>query len=184
MARSADSVWVGADGRAYVAPTGTTAPTNATAALSATYKEIGWISEDGIVEGVSEDYNEIKGWDGSVVRKVRTSSDRTLKFTALETNATVLDLFYAGSTVAADGKKITIGSSSSAKKMFVFDVLDGDSICRIVVANGEVTERGDVTHANGEGTAYEFTITAYPDSNGVTMTKLYSNVIDGATVTP
>jgi hypothetical protein len=45
--------------------------------------------------------------------------------------------------------------------------VDGDVDIRIVIPDGQVTERGDVTYANGEAIGYDVTVTAYPDDSGV-----------------
>lgn len=176
MARDVDAVYVGADGRGYVAPRGTSAPTSASATLNAAFKELGWLHEDGLVEAANADSAEIKAWDGTTVRKVMTSSEFTFQVKLLETNEETLELYYAGSTVAADdstGSKVDVKSPDNDRRAFVFDVLDGPHVARIYIPDGEVTERGDITYANGEAIAYDITITAYPNSDGVSFTKFF-----------
>lgn len=178
MARDVDNIWVGADGRAYFcAAAAAVAPTDATSAVSGVFAELGWISEDGLTEAVSESYNEIKSWDGTVVRKVLTGSERTFKMTFLETNENTLELYYSGDTVEAiaGGSKIDITTPSSVRWAFVVDVVDGDNTVRIYLENAEVTGRGDVVYKNGQAVGYEVTVTAYPDSNGVVGSKFFSD---------
>lgn len=176
MARTVANVWVGADGRAYVAATSATAPTGADSSLDGSWTELGWINEDGLTEASNEDFTEVKGWDGTVIRKIRTSAERTFAFTCMETNKAVLELFYPGSSVtaASGGSKIEVESSAPDRRAFVFDVIDGDAVARYYVGNGEVSERGDVTHAAGEAVAYTFTVTAYPDTDGVSVVKFFT----------
>lgn len=176
MARDVDAVYVGADGRGYVAPRGTTAPTSASATLNAAFKELGWLHEDGLVEAANADSAEIKAWDGTTVRKVMTSSEFTFQVKLLETNEHSLELYYSGSAVATDGgtgSKIDVKSPENDRRSFVFDVLDGNHVARVYIADGEVTERGDITYANGEPIAYDVTITAYPNSSGVSFIKFF-----------
>lgn len=176
MARDVDAVYVGADGRGYVAPRGTSAPTSASATLNAAFKELGWLHEDGLVEAANADSAEIKAWDGTTVRKVMTSSEFTFQVKLLETNEHTLELYYSGSAVATDGgtgSKVDVKAPESDRRAFVFDVLDGAHVARIYIPDGEVTERGDITYANGEPIAYDVTITAYPNSNGVSFTKFF-----------
>jgi hypothetical protein len=176
MARDVDAVYVGADGRGYVAPRGTTGPTSAAATLNALFKELGWLHEDGLTEAANADSAEIKAWDGTTVRKVMTSSEFTFQLKFLETNKHTLELYYSGSDVSGDGgtgSKIAAKGPENDRRSFVFDVLDGDHIARIYIPDGEVTERGDISYANGEAIAYEVTITAYPDSTGVSFTKFF-----------
>ena len=175
MARDVDAVLVGADGRGYVAPLATSAPTNASATLNAAFKELGWIHEDGLVEAANADTAEIKAWDGTTVRKVMTGSEFTFQVRFLETNEETLELYYSGSAVAANSgqSKIEVKAPTNDRRSFVFDVLDGSKVTRIFIPDGEVTERGDITYANGEAISYEVTITAYPDSDGVSFVKFF-----------
>ena len=175
MAREVDNVWVGADGRAYFGSTTATAPTNATAALAGEWAELGWISEDGLTEAASESYNEIKAWDGTVARKVLTSSERTFALTFLESNEHTLEFYYSGDVVAAisGGSKIEVTTPSRVQWSMCFDVVDGSNTCRIYAANVEVTGRGDVVYKNGEAVGWNITVTAYPDTNGVVFTKFF-----------
>lgn len=175
MARDVDNVWVGADGRAYFGLTTVTAPTDATTTLSTDFAELGWVSEDGLTEGASEQYTEIKTWDGTVARKILTSSERTFQLTLLETNENTLEFYYSGDTVEAiaGGSKIEITTPSSVRWSMVFDVVDGANTCRIYLTNCEVSGRGDVVYKNGEPVGYNVTVTAYPDTDGVVATKFY-----------
>jgi hypothetical protein len=175
MARDVDAVYVGADGRGYVAPRGTSAPTSASSTLNAAFKELGWIHEDGLTEAANADSAEIKAWDGTTVRKVMTGSEFTFQVKFLETNEQTLELYYSGSAVAANTgqSKIDVKAPTGDRRAFVFDVLDGSHVVRIYIADGEVTERGDIVYANGEAIGYEVTITAYPDTNGTSFTKFF-----------
>lgn len=160
----------GANGAAAVAPTGSTAPTDSTTALNAAFKDLGFISEDGLTEAVNQSTNEVKAWDGTVVRKVLTGAEKTFKIKFLESNGNVLDLYYSKPTNAVVGGKTTLTVKpilSRDLRAFVFDVLDGTKHKRIWIPNGEVTDRGEISYKNGEASSYEVTITAYPDSNGV-----------------
>lgn len=160
----------GANGLAAVAPTGTAAPTDPTTALNAAFKDLGFISEDGLTEAVNQSTNEVKAWDGTVVRKLTTGQEKTFKIKFLESNGNVLDLYYSKPTIAfATGvTTMTVKPASSRDlRAFVFDVIDGSKHKRIWIPNGEVTDRGEIGYKNGEPSSYEVTITAYPDSNGV-----------------
>ena len=160
----------GANGAAAVAPTGSTAPTDSTTALAVAFKDLGFISEDGLTEAVNQSTNEVKAWDGTVVRKVLTGAEKTFKIKFLESNGNVLDLYYSKPTNSVVSGKTTLTVKpilSRDLRAFVFDVIDGAKHKRIWIPNGEVTDRGEIAYKNGEASSYEVTITAYPDSNGV-----------------
>ena len=49
------------------------------------------------------------------------------------------------------------------RRVFVFELLlTGGKVKRVVVPEGQVTERGDVVYSDGEPVGYEVTISAYP----------------------
>ena len=67
MSNDASNVSVGkplASGAIFVAPSGTTAPTDAKTALAATFKCVGYISEDGVTKCHQDGYhtNKSLGW--------------------------------------------------------------------------------------------------------------------------
>lgn len=178
MSLNANAVRVAITGAAYVAPPGTTMPTDSEAVWPTGVTDVGWISDDGITESNSSDTTEIKGWQGGqTVRKVISSSEMTFKFTCIETSKTVLELYHKGSKViTTDGKSVlAIKAPGPDRRMFGFDVIDGDSHVRIVVPDGEVTETGDITYKSDEAIAYELTVTAYPGPDGTVAIKYSSD---------
>lgn len=165
------NVLAGAGGIVSVAPTGSTLPTTTAATLDAAFVDVGLISEDGLEVNASADYQTIKAWDGSTVRKIQSSFDPTFKFTMMETNAESLELYWSGSTVESNTgeSKIEIGAFASDRRSFVIDVEDGTRIIRYVLPVAEVTERTAIAHKNTEAVAYGITLTAYPDTNNVAI---------------
>lgn len=159
------NVRVATTGAIYVAPTGTTLPTTPTGALNAAFlaHNVGYISEDGISMGVSEDITDIKAWqNASVVRKIQTGHDVTFHFTMLETASDPLSLYFGNFA----GSAVTVSATTLAHNCYVIQIEDGDDDIRIVIPDGQVTERGDLTFANGDAIKYEVTLTAFPDGSG------------------
>jgi hypothetical protein len=108
-----------------------------------------------------------------VVRRVQTDHSASFAFTMRETNATVLEAYY-GNYAAGVSK---IQSGVLPHKSWIIDVLDGDSKIRIVIPDGQITERGDVVYKNGDPIGYPITIECYPDSTGV---KAYVYIANAA----
>ena len=161
---TASNVLVGVTGGAYVAPEGTTLPTDATTALNAAFEEVGYISEEGVSQSISEDVTDLKAWqNGDVVRKIQTGHDLTYSFTMIETSDVTLATYYgnyAAGTVEIDGTQLP-------HKSWVIEVADGDDDLRIVIPDGQITERGDLVFQNGDAVGYQITITCFPDDSGV-----------------
>lgn len=177
----ASLVQVAVTGAVYVAPTGSTVPVAATGILDAAFKNVGYISEDGVVESNETDTNDITAWQNSdIVRKTITRSEVSYQFMMMETNASALSLFY-GKNVAGSATSHTIGGLSYSRVALVIDILDNGSVIRRVIPNAEVTERGDVTLSNGEAMGYQITVTAYPDSAlGASAVAYYETpLVDG-----
>ena len=70
-------------GAIYRAPLGTTLPTDASTALASAFTCIGYISDDGLVEGNSVESEVIKAWGGDPVLTIMTSFENTFKFSML-----------------------------------------------------------------------------------------------------
>jgi hypothetical protein len=161
---TASNVEVGTTGGMYVAPEGSTLPTNTSTALNAAFEEVGYISEDGVSQSIGEDITDLKAWqNGDVVRKIQTSHDLTYQFTMIETSDVTLDTYYgnyAGGAVQITGEQLP-------HKSWVLVVEDGDDVIRVAIPDGQITERGDVVYQNGDAIGYPVTITCFPDDSGV-----------------
>ena len=58
-------------GAVFRAPLGTTLPTDASTALASTFKELGYVSEDGVTNTNSPDSDTVKAWGGATVLVVQ-----------------------------------------------------------------------------------------------------------------
>lgn len=159
----------------WVAPTGTTAPTNANTALtvvSASWDGLGYISSDGVTISADESSNEIMAFgSGTPVRIVNTKSAETFSVTFLETNLAVLDVYNRralGTTTAnASGDfSVSRGTVPVQRYSFCIDVVDGTNLLRWYYPLAEVKERGERKIGNGESLQYTITVQAYPDAAG------------------
>lgn len=177
MALDSSKVRVAVTGAVSVAVSGSTAPTDASTALAVAFKEIGYVSEDGITEARSRSTNDIKGWQNSAtLRTVVTEGSMTFAFTMVETNTRTVELFY-GATVATTAI-VVIPTATGGRKAFVIDVVDGAELCRIWIPDGEVTDVGEVVYAAGEPVGYPVTIAAYPNTTlGGSVKKFYSALV-------
>lgn len=172
MAADPDNVRVAVTGVVSVAPPATALPTDSTTALNIAFTDVGEIGEDGVQEAWSDDTAEIKNNAGVTVRRLITGTSATFEFTMLEENSTTLGLYYKGSAVAGSGPySIAIGRPQTDHREFVIDVLDGDLHKRIVIPDGEVSERQAVDHVSSTATAYRVTLSCYPDDAGNLMYK-------------
>lgn len=178
MTLVAPNVRVAITGEVYYAPLGTALPTNSTTALIAAYKGLGYLSDDGVSEKWDDSVDIITAWQSATtVRSATTKSTGSLGFTPIESNGLVLQTFHRGSTMVESPTgnfKLDVKPIVSDPKIWVFHVIDGTKLIRMVIGNGEITERGEVAYKNGVPIGYPLVLMCYPDASGNLMTK-FSN---------
>lgn len=160
-------------GAIYRAPLGTTLPTDASTTLDAAYKNLGFVSEDGVTNSNSPESDEIKAWGGDTVLSLQTAKPDTFKYTLIEAlNPEVLKYVYGDDNVSGSlqsGLTITANSNDQEANIIVIDmVLNSGTLKRIVIPEGKVSEVGDIVYQDGGAVGYETTLTALPDSYGNT----------------
>ncbi len=162
----------GISGAIYMAASGTALPADATASLAA-YTELGYISEDGLVNTNSPESENIKEWGGLDVLSVMTEKTDQFQCTLIETlNVDVLKAIYGSGNVSgtlATGITVTANADEVEEAVWVVDmVMRGGVLKRVVIPNGKITELGDITYKRDEAVGFEITITGLADASGNT----------------
>lgn len=179
-----------ASGGIWLAPIGSTAPANVSAALHAAYKSAGYIGEDGVTEGGERSTTKIKAWGGDVVKVVQDEHSLTYTFRFIEAmNGDVLKAVYGSANVTTTPATVSSGTIHQVKVtgeslphfQIVFEIKDGDNRIRISAEDVQITEVGEITYSDGDVIGYEVTIECFADSEGVKATKWLDNgVFSGA----
>lgn len=170
MALTADNVRVAVTGGVYVAPTGTALPVNTTTALNAAFDELGYVTEDGIQQTIDQSITTLRAWQNAApVRHLETEHSLMYELSLLETNATVLEEFYGNYTANTGGgtEAVQIKAGLMPFRSWVFHIVDGSTLGRLVLPKARIVDRGDVQFANAEGTVYPITIECFPDGSSV-----------------
>lgn len=175
MALNSANVDVAVTGVVAYAPTTTSAPTDADTPLDAEWRDVGYISEDGIVEARERSTENIIAWQNAdVVRTVTTEASITVQFTMIETNPNSVELFYGAPINTVDGSVEINPANSGGRRSVVIDYVDGSKRVRMYLPEAEVTEIGETTLASGSAVGYDVTITGYPGPDGFSAKKWFS----------
>lgn len=161
----------GTVGTFWMAPAGTTLPTDAATALGEAFVNMGHVSEDGVTFSDSKETQEIKNMDGVTVLTVQTGVTSTMNLSLIEgLNPDVLKAAYGDDAVTGTlktGAAVTVSGAEPEEHVFVFEtILRGNVLKRVVIPSGKVTELGDLVYKSDEALAYELTITASADDSG------------------
>ena len=172
----------GVSGGVYIAASGTTLPTDATGALTS-FTGLGYVSEDGLTNTNSPESDTGKAWGGDIVITYQTEKSDTFQFTLIEAkNTDVLKAVYGDDNVTgtiAEGITISANADEAVEHVWVFDmVMRNDTVKRIVVPSGKVTEIGDIVYKDDELVGYELTVQAFPDASKNTHYEYIAEVSD------
>ena len=176
MNNNAQNVSVGkplVNGAVFRAPLGTTLPTSATATLAAAFKNVGYISDAGIVNSNSPSSNNIKAWGGDVVLTTLEEKPDTFQFTMIEAkNVEVLKAVYGDANVSGDlssGIHIAANSTQQPNCSWVIDqILRDGTKKRTVLPDAGISAVGDITYADNAAIGYQTTLACLPDGSGNT----------------
>lgn len=161
-------------GAVSIAPIGTALPTDATSELAETFKNLGYITTDGLTNSNSMETSDIKAWGGDTVMTTVTGKTDTFKCAFMESlNPEVLKLVYGDANVsgtdASTGLTVKSNTAQLPAHVIVVDmILKGDILKRIVIPCGTVTAVDDVVYKDDDVTSYGATISAAPDKDGNT----------------
>lgn len=159
------------NGGIYVAPVGTSLPTDATTALNAAFANLGYASVDGITNTYNADNTDIYAWGNVLVDSAEGTKTDIFKITLIEAlNVDVLKTYYGDDNVSgtlATGITVKVNNKTIEPKSWVFDtIMRGGALKRIVVPYGVISSRGDIVYKDDVAIGYEITITAIPDAAG------------------
>ena len=158
-------------GYIFVAPVGTALPTDYSTKLASAYKCLGFISEDGYVETIDSDSEDIVDMNGDLMDSPTTSRVESAKLTLAEIKALTLKVMYGEDNVTDSGGMITVkhnGDSASTWVVVLELLLKNNRKWRKVVPLFQSSELDDLTLAVGELAGRALTAKYLTDSDGNT----------------
>lgn len=158
-------------GYIHVAPAGTALPKGIKDTLDEAFKVLGYISEDGYVESLETDSEDMKDMNGDLLHSEVTSRVESATLTLAEIKAMTLKVMYGKGNVTDENGVITVkhnGNSSDEWSVVLDLVLKNNRRWRKVVPLAKLDELGDLTLAVAELAARELGIKYLTDEDGNT----------------
>lgn len=158
-------------GYIFSAPVGTALPTDIKTPLNSAFKVLGFISEDGYVETVESDSEDIVDMNGDLIDSPVTTRVESAQFTLAEIKAETLKIQYGEGNVSDESGIITVKHNSAAPttRAYVLElVLKDGRRWRKVVPEGQSGELDDLNIAVGELCARALTMKYLTDAHGNT----------------
>lgn len=159
-------------GAIYRAPIGSKLPTTYAETLDTAFKNLGYVSEDGVTNGNSPSGDKVKAWGGTTVMNYSEDKPDTFKLKLIEAfNPDVLKTIYNDKNVTvASGTgdiSVTATAEDMAQYAWVIDmILKGNRAKRIVIPIASITEMEEIVYKDNEPVGYGITLSAEPDTSG------------------
>ena len=158
-----------AGGYCYIAPLGTTLPTDATTALANTYVNVGYLSDDGVTHKRSTNTTNFYDLNGDAVETASSTSSREMTLRMIEMNVTALKEVYGDSKVTEAGGVISYTDTDTdlAHKVLVLElVLKNNKRWRRIFPDVKVTAFDDNTVLSTNLASHGLTYTKFADASG------------------
>jgi hypothetical protein len=164
----------GATGMFYTADANTAIPTDVSdLATTATWTEVGFISQDGITLNTGLSDEALKDWSQTIRRVLPSQDNASIAAPIISTTAQVFKTLFGASAVTSDTDALVSvhvdKGARSDKKCFVFVMKDGDNAI-IIGGDGVITSVSDVNFAPTEAITWNATI----ELDSWTLNKTYT----------
>ena len=165
-------------GYIFSAPVGTELPTDIKTKLDPAFKCLGFISEDGYVESIDEDADDINDMNGDVMDSTNSKRVESAQLTFAEIKAATLKRQYGDANVTDENGLITVKHNADSHDVFAYVlelVLKNGRRWRKVVPKGKSSELDDLTIVSSELCQRALTMKYLTDEQGNTCYDYYES---------
>lgn len=164
-------------GAIFVAPKGTSLPTDATTALGSAFSLLGFTSDAGVQISESSSSDSIRAWEGRLeVYNVRTEYTESVSFMPIQCNAEVAKLTWGDDKVVVDSQTGAITANHHGGTLepvvIAIETTPREGIVKRYVGTFQLSERGEQTLDGTQVDGRQLTFNAIGDSNGITMVEM------------
>lgn len=158
-----------ATGMFYHAPAGTPLPVSPMEELTNTWKEVGFVSQDGITWHHGRSAEPLKDWSNSIRRQLQSDATGTVAATLISTTGEVLGVLFGADNVESTpattdhGKMVGVEVKEgvmSGEEAFLFLMKDGDDAFMLATTRGFITALDDVAFRPGNPISWGATVSA------------------------
>ena len=158
-------------GYIFSAPVGTELPTDIKTKLDPAFKCLGFLSEDGYVESINEDADDINDMNGDVMDSNNSKRVESAQVTFAEIKAATLKRQYGDNNVTDENGIIAVKHNADSHDVFAYVlelVLKNGRRWRKVVPKGKSSELDELTIASSELCQRALTMKYLTDEQGNT----------------
>lgn len=173
-----------ATGAIWVAPKGTTLPSDATTSLGGTWKLLGFTSDAGVQISESTNSNVIRAWEGRTeVDNVMTEYTESVSFMPIQCNGDVAELMWGADAVTVSGTTIAAKHHGQTLEpvCIVIETTPREDIVKRYTGTFQLVERGASTMDGTQVDGRQLTFNAIADEDGYTMYEYTAFTAGGQT---
>jgi len=182
MTLVAAQIRVAGAGEVFVAPLGSTAPTDVSTALAPAFVGLGYDSDNGLTISRSMTINSIGAWQTLVpVRRVPTDQAMSVAAEFMQSNPDVAALYMSTSAFTAisghtgETKASADINPAVVNRAVVFELEDGPIKYRYYIPKAEVSANGDQTASHSAAILYPLMFTAIAPDTGTILFDVFTN---------
>ncbi|MFZ9392581.1 MAG: hypothetical protein ACO28P_01375 [Ilumatobacteraceae bacterium] len=159
MALNATQVRVAGTGKVYIGPAlasgaspVTTDIAKVDVALAATWKELGYVTEDGVNFAFNRETSDLNAWQGSKLRVLTTGEPKSVEFALMQTSTDVMLAAFGGGTVT----EVTAATAASGSAGSPGYTPAKPAVMKFVPPKGSNAERQMVIEFTDDTTVYRY----------------------------
>lgn len=159
MAIDATEVRVAGAGHVYAAAAGTTLPTDLDP-LSASWTDLGYVTEDGVGFSFGRETTDLNAWQGSKLRVLTTAEPVSVTFALMQTNGDILPVVFGGGDITENSGVYTFtppDEGDNTERALCIEFTDGDLSYRYNIARAQIEGNVDFTLVRTGAVTYPLT---------------------------